>query len=195
MEKDKKILVIIGHPSKNSLCGALGEAYAEGAEKSGFEVKKIYLCELDFDLVLHEGYNKIQALEKDLGDCQEAIQSAEHIVLIYPIWWGTMPGIMKGFIDRVILPGFAFKYREGKSVPEKFLKGKSARIITTSGGPWVFYLFINPDRRLMKTFVLGFTGIKPVRKTHFGSIVKDKVDEERAKKIINKVKRLGQKGI
>ena len=109
----KRVLVILGHPATNSFCGALADSYSEGANAAGNEVQFISLGSLSFDPILHNGYNTIQELELDLVAAKEAITWAQHIVFVYPIWWGAMPALLKGFIDRIFLPGFAFKYREG----------------------------------------------------------------------------------
>ena len=109
---NKNILVILGHPDTDSFCGALCKAYIDSAKKHGSEVRQLHLGELKFDPVLWKGYNKIQELEPDLVNAQELIQWSNHIVFVYPNWWGAMPALMKGFFDRVFLPGFAFKYRE-----------------------------------------------------------------------------------
>jgi len=168
----KKILVILGHPSKESLCASIAKAYSKGATSSGAKVKEIYISDLKFDLILHKGYRKRQHLEKDLQKSQELIKWAEHIVLIYPTWWGSTPAILKGFIDRVFLPRFAFNLNENSIFQEKLLKGKSAHLIVTSGARPILYYFIggNPAIRHVKKTTMEFCGIKPVRITKIGPI-------------------------
>lgn len=190
--KHKKILIINGHPSKDSLSEALANAYTQSAMYSGADVRRINIRDLKFDPILHEGYKKIQSLEVDLKKVQNNLVWAEHLVFIYPIWWGTMPALVKGFIDRVFLPGFAFKYTKNSGFPERYFKGKTARVINTSGGPKLYYMFVNPNKKIMKKPVLGFVGIKNVKFTHFGSMGK-KLSQKRAKSIFGKVKKLGKK--
>ena len=108
------MLVILGHPRRDSLCGALAGAYADGARAAGHEVRFLALGDLDFDPIRREGYGEAPPLEPDLVRAQHDISWCDHMAWAYPNWWGTMPALMKGFIDRVILPGFAFRYREGK---------------------------------------------------------------------------------
>lgn len=105
----KNILLILGHPSENSFCNALLEAYKKGAEASGATCKTLYISRLDFDINLADGYKngETMRLEDDLVASQHLIQWADHIVMAYPNWWGFMPAIAKGFIDRIFLPGFA----------------------------------------------------------------------------------------
>jgi NAD(P)H dehydrogenase (quinone) len=103
----RKILIINGHPFEGSLTSALLEKYKEGAQAASYEVRTISVGSIDFDAVLHKGYREIQELEPDLKNAQESIMWADHIVLGYPVWWNTMPALLKGFFDRTFLPGFA----------------------------------------------------------------------------------------
>src|SRR6218665_690406 len=121
----KNILLILGHPSENSYCKALLDAYQEGATSTGANCKVLYLSRLNFNINLSDGYKTGQAfqLEEDLVMAQQLILWADHLVLVYPNWWGGMPALTKGFIDRIFLPGFAFKHHSGKIFPEKLLKG------------------------------------------------------------------------
>ena len=135
----KKILVILGHPDVDSFCGALSKAYVKGALAAGFEVRELKLRSLDFDPILWKGYNKIQKLEPDLVRAQELIQWSDHMVFVYPNWWGTTPALMKGFFDRVFLPGFAFKYRENSQFWDKLLTGRTAHLIVTMDTPPWYY--------------------------------------------------------
>ena len=128
----KKILVIQTHPDAESYCQALGEAYIAGAASSEANIEVINIRELDFNPNLEFGYRKRTELEPDLLEAWEKIQRAEHIVLIHPLWWGSIPAMAKGFFDRLFLPGWAFEKKEGSLVKwDKLLKGKSARIIVT----------------------------------------------------------------
>ncbi|HMQ04631.1 MAG TPA: NAD(P)H-dependent oxidoreductase [Pyrinomonadaceae bacterium] len=168
----KKILIINGHPDKESYCHALAEAYKKGALASGAEVKEIVLADLQFDPILHFGYRKRTELEPDLIEAWEKIKWAEHLVWVYPVWWGSVPALLKGFIDRVFLPGFGFKKRENSLLWDPLLKGRSARIISTLDQPVWFYWLVNrrPSHWAMKRLTLNFCGIKPVRTTTIGPI-------------------------
>ena len=186
-------LVILGHPSEKSLNKAIADSYVKGAKDAGFQVREISLSRLKFDPILHEGYNKRQELEKDLVQAQKDIVWADHLVFVYPTWWGSVPALLKGFIDRVFLPGFAFKMKEGKLIPEKLLEGKSARLIVTAGGPrWFYVVMGHSGNRLMRTFTLNFCGIKPVKTTLFGKIKKN-MDKKEIKKILKKTEEIGGK--
>lgn len=168
----KRILVILGHSAEDSLCGALARAYANGAEASGGEVRTLALGTLVFDPVLHDGYAKIQPLEPDLQRAQAAIAWAQHIVFVYPIWWGATPALLKGFIDRIFLPGFAFRFRDNALMADGLLAGRSAHLLVTMDTPpWYFrWIYRMPGHNQMKRTILGFCGIKPVAITSFGPV-------------------------
>lgn len=189
----KKILIINGHPDKESFNFALAQAYKKGALSSGSEVKEIIIRDLEFNPNLQYGYRKRTDLEPDLIDAQEKICWANHLVWIYPVWWGSIPAIMKGFIDRVFLPGFAFQKRENSVWWDKLLTNKSARIISTlDQPPWYYWLvYGEPSNKAMKKLTLQFSGIKPVRVTTIGPIRLSK--ESFRKKWIQKVEKLGEK--
>ena len=116
----KNVLVINANPKTDSLTKSLADKYSETVG-SKHDVKAIHVGDLDFELDLREGYDKIQELEPDLVHAQELISWADHIVILSPVWWGTVPAKFKGLIDRVFLPGFAFKYEEGEALPKKLL--------------------------------------------------------------------------
>ena len=121
-----KILILNGHPDKESYNHALAASYKKGAKASGAEVQAINIGELIFNPNLQFGYRKRIELEPDLVKAQESINWADHLVWIYPVWWSSVPAIMKGFLDRVLLPGFAFKKREGSVWWDKYLTGKTS---------------------------------------------------------------------
>lgn len=163
----KKILIINGHPNPDSFSTGLSLAYKKGAEKSGNEIKEISLGELRFNPNLSFGYQKRTDLEPDLLDAWKKITWAEHIVWIYPQWWGFMPALLKGFIDRLFLPGIAFKYRENSAQWDKLLSGKTAHLIHTMDYPVWYYKWFLRERgtKIMKKQILDFVGIKTVKTT------------------------------
>ena len=190
-----KILVLLGHPRKKSLCGSLADTYEKEAKNKGAEVRRVNLRDLKFDPILWEGYAKVQKLEKDLVKVQEDIKWADHIVFVYPTWWHSVPALMKGFIDRTILPGFGFNYRPGKLLPLMRLKGRSGRIITTLGEPvWIFWLLGRPSVKQVMMGTFRYCGIKPVKVTMFGKIF-PKIDEKSVGKYIDKVVKAARKDV
>lgn len=178
----KNILLILGHPSENSFCKALLDAYQKAAESAGAICKTIYVSKLHFDVNLADGYKTGEAmqLEEDLVASQQLIQWADHVVMAYPNWWGFMPAVTKGFIDRIFLPGFAFKHHSGKIFPDKLLKGKSMRLLITMDTPkWWFYLIYRASQyQILKDIVFGYVGFDPIRFSTFGFMRKS-TDKQR----------------
>jgi putative NADPH-quinone reductase len=168
----KNILIVLGHPLSKSLCASLVEAYVEGATGAEHTVKVLRLRDLSFDPVLWHGYAKIQELEPDLLEAQQLVQWAEHLVFVYPTWWGALPALLKGFFDRTFLPGFAFRYRENSVWWDKLLTGRTAHLMVTMDTPRWYYRFVYgaPGHHQMKRTILGFCGIKVTRLTTFGPV-------------------------
>lgn len=189
----KKIVIINGHPNPSSLNRALAEAYQKGAEKSGAEVKLIHIGELNFNPSLQFGYQQRTEQEPDLVEAWQKMVWADHLVWVHPVWWGGLPAVMKGFIDRVFLPGFAFRYRENSPWWDKLLKGKTAHIITTLDQPSWFYsiYFGKPSVNQLKKCTLAFCGVKTQKVTYFGP-VKSATDAQKAK-WLNKVEKMATK--
>ena len=189
----KKILVINGHPYEESLNAGLAEAYKKGAKTRGAEVKEILIRDLTFNPNLQFAYRKRTELEPDLLEAQEKIKWAEHLVWVHPVWWGGLPAITKGFIDRVFLPGFAFQYKKNSLWWDKLLKGKTAHIITTLDQPsWYYWLvYGKPSVNQLKKSTLEFCGIKPVKVSYIG-IVKT-ASPEIIEKWLEKIEKLGEK--
>lgn len=188
------ILLILGHPSERSFCNALLNAYKRGAENTGAICRTIYVSRLDFNVSLSDGYDtgeEIQ-LEEDLLAAQEELQWADHVVIAYPNWWGFMPAILKGFIDKILLPGFAFKHHSGKIFPEKLLTGKSIRFLVTMDTPkWWFYLIYRASQfQILKKIIFGYVGFAPIRFSTFG-FMRRSTNKQR-NKWLGKVEQLGK---
>lgn len=188
----KNILIINGHPNKVSINFALAEAYYNGAVNAGANVSLINIADLIFNPNLQFGYQQRMELEPDLISSLEKIKAADHLVWVHPVWWGGLPALMKGFIDRLFLPGIAFKYRENSVWWDKLFKGKTARIITTLDQPsWYYRIFFGrPSVNQLKKSVLQFCGINPVKVTYVG-IVKKSTEKQR-EKWINAAFKLGK---
>lgn len=188
-----KILIINGHPDIESYCFALANAYKKGALASGAEVQEIIIRDLQFNPNLQFGYRKRTDLEPDLLSAWEKIKWAEHIVWIYPVWWASLPALLRGFIDRLFLPGFGFQKRENSLLADGLLTGKSARIISTLDQPEWFYWLVNhrPSYWAMKRNTLRFCGIRPVNATTIGPLRLSK--PEWREKWLKRVEILGAK--
>lgn len=187
----KKILIINGHPSKDGFSYFISKEYLRSAKEAEAQVKEFNLAYKNFD-PLFSKYPK-HPLEKDLTEAQELIRWADHVVFIYPTWWGAMPAILKGFIDRTFLSGFAFKYTPGGK-PQGLLRGKSARIITTAGSP-AMYVLANHLllTGTLKFPILRYCGFRNIPCTVFHTIRPNKVSEERLEKIKKRVRKYARK--
>ncbi|WP_264524551.1 NAD(P)H-dependent oxidoreductase [Flavobacterium sp. N502536] len=187
----KNILIINGHPNPSSFNFAIAESYLKGVLASKTEVDKITIAKLNFNPNLQFGYQKRTELEPDLLEAWEKIKKADHLVWIHPVWWGGLPAITKGFIDRLFLPGMAFQYRENSVWWDKLLKGKTAHIITTLDQPGWYYRFFyaRPSVNQLKKTVLEFCGVQPVKVSYIG-IIKT-ADETQRKKWLQKVYNFG----
>ena len=188
----RKILIINGHPNRNSFCFGIAEAYKKGASGAGVEVDEIIIRDLKFNPNLEFGYERRTLLEPDLLAAWKKIKWADHLVWVHPVWWGGLPAITKGFIDRLFLPGFVFQYRENSVWWDKLLLGKTAHIITTLDQPgWYYWLmFGRPSVNQLRKTVLEFCGVKPVKVTYIQPIRNSKI--EFRNKCLEKIEKLGR---
>lgn len=186
----KNILIINGSPNEKSLSTSIANELEKSINKESKQIKTIHLHELQFDPILRNGYQKVQELEPDLVLAQNSIKEANHIVFVYPNWWGLFPALLKGFIDRVFLPGFAFKYQDN-GFPQKLLKGKTSELIVTMDTPIWFYKYVIGALgvKMMARSILGFCGIKNKRVTLL-SPIRQTTNEQR-ELILKKVRTLG----
>lgn len=189
----KKILLINGNPREDSLTDTLADAYVAAARSAGHTVQVMQLRDLRFDPILWHGYQRVQQLEDDLVAAQEWVRWAQHIVWVYPTWWGSTPALLKGFVDRVFLPSYAFKYHDKGPWWDRLLRGRSARIITTMDSPYLWYRLVygSPGTRMLRNAILRFCGIAPVRSTHLGSV--RFANEKKIQSWIRKMQMLGTK--
>jgi len=175
----RRIAIVQGNPDPRGkrFAHALAEAYADGAQAAGHEVRVIDVAKLDFPLVRSkEDFDK-GAPPAAIQSAQHTIEWAEHVVFFYPLWLGAMPALLKAFLEQVFRPGFAYKFK-GPGMPEKLLKGKSARIVVTMGMPAFVYrwYFRAHSLKSFRRNILEFCGIGPVASTLIGSVEAPKTD-------------------
>jgi len=189
----KNVLIILGHPNEDSHAEMIRAQYKDGAEKAGAIVKEIIIRDLDFDPLLLKGYSRSAKMEEDIMHSTDLITWADHLVFIYPNWWGTYPALFKAFLDKVLWPGFAFNFKKGYMKWEKLLTGRTARIFVTMANPvWHYHLITkSPGHKAMRYSTLHYCGIRPVRFTTFG--MTNKVSDQKLKLWLKKVYRLGKK--
>jgi len=169
----KNILVIDAHPdpSPGRLVHALAHQYARAAEAGGHLVQVVRLCELHFPW-LRSAAEFAARPNGVIGSQQEHVRWADHLVIVYPLWLGSMPALLKAYLEQVMRPGFAFSYGKGRGLPKKLLAGKSARIVVTMGMPSLFYrlYYRSHSVRSLARNILGFVGFKPVRVSLIGNV-------------------------
>ena len=178
--KKKNIFILVGQEDcADTFCSALASAYEQGARQAGHDIRRINIGDLKFDPLLHKGYRVIQELEPDLKKVQEDIRWANHIVIIYPTWWSAMPAILKGFFDRIWLPGFAFHFHKNGLGWDELLKGRSGRVITTMDEwPLAERILFGDSTNEISRAILKFSGIKPIRVSKIGPL-KDASDSQK----------------
>ncbi len=167
-----RIAITMGHPARRSLTQAIADAYAQGAQAQGAEIRRMDLADMTFDPNLAEGYQARMELEPDLLRWREDVSWANRIAWIYPMWWGGMPAKFKGVLDRAFLPGFAMRFHDKGPWWDKLLVGRSADLIILSDTPdwWDRLVYDAPAVKQAKRFVLEYAGINPVRVTRFGPV-------------------------
>lgn len=190
----KRIAIIQGHPDAagHHLLNAMADAYAEAAISAGHQVRRIEVARLDFPLLRTQAEFESGELPPALTQAREDMRWAEHWVFLFPLWHGTMPALLKGFLEQIFRPGFAMEYRE-KGFPRRLLAGRSARIVVTMGMPvllyrWYFGAF---GVRSFERSMLRFAGIKPIRESLFGLTL---ADEKKRARWIEAMRRHGANG-
>jgi putative NADPH-quinone reductase len=191
----RRIAIIQGHPdpSASHFCHALADAYEAGARKAGHDVRKITVAALDFPVLRTQEDFLSGAPSPEIGQCQADIAWADHLVLFYPLWLGTMPALLKAFLEQVFRPGFAFEVGSNP-LWAKRLKGKSVRVIITMGMPAFFYrwYFRAHSLKSLERNVLGFCGIGPIRESLVGMV--EAKSDVRRKKWLARMAKFGAAG-
>lgn len=191
----RRVLIVIGHPdpSPDRFCRVLARTYAAAAERAGHHIRVIDLATTNFPLLRTADEFEHEPAPEPLRTAVEAIAWAEHLVFIFPLWLGTMPGLLKGFLEQTMRPGVAFQYSDGKGMLTKsLLRGRSARMIVTMGMPSVVYRlwFLSHGVAGMRRGILNFVGIRPVRETLLGPVG---AGEARRLKWIRQLEKLGNR--
>ena len=186
-----RIAIVQGHPDPagTHLCRALADAYAEGAAAAGHEVQRIEVARLEFPwLRTREEFEK-GALPPALAPAQQAIGAADHLLIVYPLWHGTMPAILKAFFEQIFRPGFALDY--GSGWPKKRFGRKTARIVVTMGMPALMYrwYFGAHGLKSLERSILRFSGIHPIRESLFGMV--EAAGDAKRRKWLAQIKALG----
>ncbi len=174
-----RVAVVVGHPQRNTLCAALGRAYAEGARCGGHDVQLFALAEMAFDPILREGYRQEQPLEPDLRAAYTWLAASDHWVLVFPLWCGDMPALLKGFIERILQPDLIARRGGDSEMNWQIFSNKTARVVMTMAMPVSIYRWFYRGHalKLLTRNILHFIGIKPVRHTLYGMVATSKPEQ------------------
>jgi putative NADPH-quinone reductase len=190
----RRIVLIQGHPTPGGghFGHALADAYARGAAAAGHELRRISVAELDFPLLRSKQEWDHGPVPPTLVPAQQAIAWADHLVLLYPLWLGTLPASFKGFLEQVLRPGFAIDSRQGRFA--KRLAGRSARVVVTMGMPaFIFrWYFGAHGLKSLERNILKFCGIAPIRETLIGGV--EAIGDVRRRRWIARLEALGRAG-
>lgn len=170
-----RILIIIGHPdpAPDRFGRALAQAYAEGAKAGGHELRLVDLALLDLPSLRSRHEFETAGIPPSLAQASADLHWAGHVVIVFPLWLGTMPALLKAFLEQLIRPGVAFAYPErGRSIARPLLAGRSARLVVTMGMPSLLYRFwyLSHGVAGLRRNILGFAGIRPVRQSFIGLV-------------------------
>jgi putative NADPH-quinone reductase len=190
----KRVAIIIGHPDADEphFCHALAQAYANGAAEAGHEVRVIDVGTLNFPLLRTRREFEKGVPPPDIRAAQEDISWADHLLIVYPLWLGTMPALLKAFFEQTFRYGFALT-AGGKGMPRKLLAGRSARIVVTMGMPAMVYrlLFGAHGLKSLQGGILSLSGIRPVRSTLVG-LVENRSARQRGE-VLSELQELGRR--
>lgn len=169
----KTICIIQGHPHAGSghFCDALADAYEESARVAGSKVNRLALADMKISF-LRDPDEFAKPPNQEIINAQKTIKAADHLFIVYPLWLGTMPALVKAFFEQLSRNDFAISSNENGGWPKKMLKGKSARVVVTMGMPSAAYrvFFGAHGVKGFESAILGLSGFKPIRDTLIGGI-------------------------
>ena len=177
----KNILVIIAHPKLESFSFAMADIYKTCSEEKGdkIEILDLYRSEYQQPFFTYEDANNMPKTE-EMVYFQEKISQADELVFVFPYWWGSMPAILKNFIDWNFSKGFAFHYVNSR--PKGLLQGKEVKVFTTTGAPKFIYTLTGANRRLKNTLkaqIIEFCGMKLTSFDIFGGVDTNRSNTEK----------------
>jgi NAD(P)H dehydrogenase (quinone) len=160
-----RVLVIYCHPVAESFAAAAHRTFLEALIEAGHEVTDVDLYAENFDPVMSRqerlDYLDTDRNERPVKRYDEQLAAADAIVLVYPAWWYGMPAMLKGYFDRVWLPGVAFDVTpDGRVLTERLQRIRRIVVVTTYGGPWwmVRIALGDPARKIVSRAVRALCG-------------------------------------
>lgn len=192
----KRILIIDGHPDSRTgrFVHALSQAYSDGARIGGHEIRSIIVSEIEFPLLRSGDDFRAGEPPASIRACQDLMRWADHVVILFPLWLGSMPALLKGFLEQTLRPGFAFAEASGHGLPQRLLKGRSVRIVVTMGMPALFYrwYFRAHSLKSLQRNILRFCGFRPVNATVVGMV--ESMNPAQRGEWLAKIQELGTRG-
>lgn len=191
-----RIAVLQGHPDPHGghYCHALADAYIKGAVEGGHAIRTVVVAGLDFPLVQSKDDWENNPPPASIRNAQEVIHWANHLVIIYPLWLGSMPALLKAFLEQVMRPGFAVARSVDGFESAKLLRGRSARVVLTMGMPAPLYrlYYRAHSLRSLERNILDFCGIEPIRESLIGMI--EAPSPAGRRKWLGRLEKLGRAG-
>ena len=192
----RRIAIIQGHPDPQGghFGHALADSYARGARQAGHDVRIVDVARTDFPVLRTRDEWENGVFPESIRRVQDTIRWAEHLVILYPLWLGSMPALLKAFLEQVMRPGFGTSRVESGKTWKKLLTGRSARVVVTMGMPAVVYrwYFGAHSLKSLERNILKFVGIGPVAETLIGLV--ETVSGESRRKWLDKLRALGAAG-
>lgn len=170
----RRITLIQGHPDPRGghFGHALANTYAKGARLGGHDVRLADIADFEFPVLRSKDEWNGTDVPASIKSAQDAISWAEHVVIFYPLWLGSMPALLKAFLEQVLRPGFAIGAPGSDTPWKKLLKGRSARVVVTMGMPAFVYrwYFRAHGLKSLKRNILRFCGFGPIGESLIGRV-------------------------
>ena len=191
-----RIVIIQGHPdpAPERFCRALADAYAQGARDAGHQVGQIDLATTEVPMLRTAVEFQSRAIPASLADAKAELAGADHVVLIFPLWLGTMPALVKAFLEQIMRPDTDIVTDKKAELPMSRFKGKSAHVIVTMGMPASLYryFFFSHGVAGLRRNILRFVGFGPVRETLFGLV--ENVSDAKRQNWLDRMHSMGERG-
>jgi NAD(P)H dehydrogenase (quinone) len=178
-----RITVIVAHPDIGSFNHAIAQTAADQLKKNGHDVvfHDLYTEKFDPNLPSEEISEKAQ-LSKNLASYCREISQVQGIIIVHPNWWGQPPAILKGWVDRVLRPGLAYRFEEGdkgEGVPIGLLKANTAVVLNTSNTRLEreLHVFGDPLETIWKNCIFDLCGVKTFYRDTFSVVITSTVEQ------------------
>lgn len=191
----RKIMIIDGHPDPHQgpFCHDLVNSYALAAADAGHTVRRVTLATINVPFLRSEREWQQVGPPADLSEAQDGIRWADHLVLVYPLWLGSMPAMLQAFLEQVLRPGFAVPPGD-RNFDRGLLRSKTARIVVTMDMPSMLFglAMLAEGPVIPRRHVLRVAGLHPVVATLIGDV--GGMEEARRRRWLERMGQLGWRG-